>query len=209
MLKIGIIIGSTRPHRISPNIAQWVFEEASKRKDAEFELVDIKDFGLPLFDEPVPGGMSSNYTHVHTKKWSEKISSLDAFIFVTPEYNHGPSGALKNAIDFLYEEWNNKVAGFVGYGSLGAARSVEVLRIIMAELQVATVRTQLAFFLRSDFENFQRLKTASHHVKTLNILIDQIIFWGEAIKEKRFKKEEGQVLVKSTKDEQVQRREIH
>lgn len=209
MLKIGIIIGSTRPNRIAPGVAEWVYNEAGKRKDAEFELVDLMDFGLPLLDEPVPPGMSSNYTHDHTKKWSEKISSLDAFIFITPEYNHAPSGALKNAIDFLYQEWNNKVAGFVGYGSLGAARAVEILRIVMAELQVATVRTQLAFFLRNDFENFQTLKTATHHVKTLNILIDQIIFWGEALKEKRLEKQEETPVIKPRKRETEQRREIH
>lgn len=190
MLRIGIIIGSTRPNRIGEGVAQWVHSEARKREDAEFELIDLKEYNLPLLDEPVPAGMSSAYVQDHTKKWSEKISSLDAFLFVTPEYNHGVSGALKNALDFLYVEWNNKVAGFVGYGSIGGARSVESLRLIMAELQVATVRTQLPLVLRTDFENFTKLKPASHHVKTLNKIIDEILLWGTALKNVRQESEE-------------------
>lgn len=191
MIKIGIIIGSTRPNRIGEGVARWVFEEARKREDAEFELIDLKDFNLPLLDEPIPAGMSSNYTKDHTKKWAAKVSSLDAFIFVTPEYNHGPSGALKNAIDFLYSEWNNKVAGFVGYGSVGGTRVVEALRLIMSELQIATVRSQLAFTLRNDFENTRTLKAQPYHGKSLNRLIDEVILWGSAFKSIRRETEES------------------
>ena len=118
MLRIAIIIGSTRPGRKGEAVAQWVYEIAQKRGDANFELVDIKDFNLPLLDEPM-SPMMGQYTHQHTKDWSAKIASFDAYVFVTPEYNHATSGALKNAIDFLYHEWVNKAAGFVGYG--GAA----------------------------------------------------------------------------------------
>jgi NAD(P)H-dependent FMN reductase len=97
-------------------------------RDAEFELVDIKDFNLPLLDEPVPPSMGQ-YSKPHTKVWAAKISSFDGYVFVTPEYNHGISGALKNAIDFLFAEWNNKAAGFVSYGSVGGARAMEQLRL--------------------------------------------------------------------------------
>ena len=114
MLKIAIIIGSTRPGRNGEAVAKWVYEIAQKRSDAEFELVDIKDFNLPLLDEPVPAAMG-NYSKPHTKAWAAKIDSFDGYVFVTPEYNHGMNGALKNAIDFLYREWNNKAAGFVGW----------------------------------------------------------------------------------------------
>lgn len=114
MIRIAIIIGSTRPGRNGEAAAKWVYEISQKRSDAEFELVDIKDFNLPLLDEPVPPIMGQ-YTQQHTKVWSAKIASFDAYVFVTPEYNHGTSGALKNAIDFLYHEWVNKAAGFVGY----------------------------------------------------------------------------------------------
>ena len=185
MLKIGVVVGSTRPNRIGRGVADWVYKEASKRSDSIFEMLDIKDFNLPILDEPVPAGMSSRYTKPHTRNWSEKVSNMDAFIFVTPEYNHGPPAALKNALDFLYEEWNDKVAAFVGYGSLGGARSVEILRVTLSELQMATVRTQLAFFLKTDFENFKNLKPASHHVKTLNTMIEELISWGEALKSTR------------------------
>jgi NAD(P)H-dependent FMN reductase len=106
------------------------------------------DFDLPLLDEPVPPSMGQ-YSQPHTKAWAAKIDSFDGYVFVTPEYNHGISGALKNAIDFLYREWNNKAAGFVGYGSAGGVRAVESLRLVMGELQVADVRNQVMLSLFS------------------------------------------------------------
>jgi NAD(P)H-dependent FMN reductase len=112
MIKVAIVIGSTRPGRKAETVARWVHAIAKKRSDAEFELVDIKDFNLPLLDEPMPPAMGQ-YSQPHTKAWAAKVASFDAYVFVTPEYNHGTSGALKNAIDFLYREWNNKAAGFV------------------------------------------------------------------------------------------------
>lgn len=181
MLRIGIIMGSTRPNRVCEGVANWVTEQCKNRTDAQFELVDIKDYNLPLLDEPISPAMSQDYTHEHTKKWSAQISTYDAFIFVTPEYNHGPSGALKNAIDFLYHEWNNKVAGFVGYGSAGGTRVVEALRMIMGELQIATVRSQVALSLKTDFENYSIFKPADYHVETLNTMVDQVILWGTAL----------------------------
>lgn len=187
MLKIAIIIGSTRPNRVGESVAKWVFDQANKRDDAEFELIDLRDYNLPLLDEPVSPAMSNQYKNEHTKEWSKKISSFDAYIFVTPEYNHGTSGALKNALDFLYSEWNNKVAGFVSYGSAGGTRAVEVLRLNMAELQIATVRAQLILNLRSDFEKYSIFKPADHHAKELDKMIDQVISWGTAIRTVRVK----------------------
>jgi NAD(P)H-dependent FMN reductase len=122
MIKVAIIIGSTRPGRIGEGVGKWVYEIASKRTDASFELVDLAEVNLLLLDEPFPPAMH-RYTKEHTKAWSEKVTSFDGFIFVTPEYNHGVPAALKNALDFLYVEWNNKVAGFIGYGNTGGARS--------------------------------------------------------------------------------------
>src|SRR5207245_9344013 len=116
-------------------VAKWVCGIAQNRSDAEFELMDIKDFNLPLLDEPVPAAMG-NYSKPHTKAWGAKIDSFDGYVFVTPEYNHGMNGALKNAIDFLYREWSNKAAGFVGYGGAGAARAVSPLRAGLASLLV-------------------------------------------------------------------------
>jgi NAD(P)H-dependent FMN reductase len=181
MLKIAIIVGSTRPGRRAVPVAEWVLQNARKRTDASFEIVDIKDFDLPVLDEPMPPSMG-NYTKAHTKAWSAKIASFDGFIFVTPEYNHSISGALKNAIDFIYAEWNNKAAGFVSYGSTGGARAVGHLRGIMAEVQVADVRAHVSMSLYTDFENFTTFKPAATHEAQLATLVDQVITWSAALK---------------------------
>lgn len=186
MVKVAIIIGSTRPGRKAEAVAKWVYELAKQRRDAEFELVDIKSFNLPLLDEPVPPSRGQ-YAKDHTKAWSAKIAAFDAYIFVTPEYNHSTSGALKNAIDYLYLEWNNKAAGFVGYGSAGGTRAVEQLRQIMGELQVADVRAQVQLSLYTDFENFSTFKPAQHHEASVKSLFDQVIAWGGALKPLRQK----------------------
>ncbi len=141
-------------------------------------------YGLPLLDEPIPPSQGK-YSKEHTKKWAAKIGSFDGYVFVTPEYNHGTSGALKNAIDFLYAEWNNKAAGFVGYGSAGGARAVEHLRLVMAEVQVATVRNQVMLSLRDDFENYSNFKPRELHEKTLGQVLDQVIAWGGALRKLR------------------------
>jgi NAD(P)H-dependent FMN reductase len=167
-------------------VAHWVRDIAGRRGDAEFELVDIEDFNLPLLDEPVPPSQGI-YSQPHTKAWAARIDSFDAYVFVTPEYNHGPSGALKNALDYLYREWNNKAAGFVGYGSAGGARAVEQLRLVMAELQVATVRNQVMLSLFTDFEDFSVFKPHPRHEKSVNDMLDQLIAWGGAMKTLRGK----------------------
>jgi NAD(P)H-dependent FMN reductase len=186
MLKFAVIIGSTRPGRVGEAVARWVYELAKQREDAEFELVDIADFNLPLLDEPVPPSQGK-YSKPHTKTWAAKVESFDGYVFVTPEYNHGTSGALKNAIDFLYAEWNNKVAGFVGYGSAGGVRAVEHLRLVMAEVQVATVRNQVALSLFTDFENFTAFKPDARHEGSVNQMLAQLIAWGGAMKTLREK----------------------
>jgi NAD(P)H-dependent FMN reductase len=137
--QIAVVLGSTRPGRNGEAVARWAYDLAGKRDDAEFELLDIAAFDLPMLDEPVPPSMAQ-YGHEHTKRWAAKVAEFDGYIFVTPEYNHSTPAALKNALDYLYAEWNNKAAGFVSYGSAGGIRAVEQLRLTMAELQVATVR---------------------------------------------------------------------
>ncbi|MFA5199460.1 MAG: NAD(P)H-dependent oxidoreductase [Candidatus Omnitrophota bacterium] len=180
MIRIGIVIGSTRPGRKGETVASWIYEIAKKRQNAEFELVDIKDYNLPLLDEPIPPSMGK-YSQEHTKIWAAKIDSFDAFIFVTPEYNHSTSGALKNALDYLYKEWNNKAAGFVGYGSVGGARAIEQLRLVMGELQVADVRAQVMLSLSTDFENYKEFKPASFQENAVNSMLNQLIAWGETL----------------------------
>ncbi len=180
MPKIAIILGSTRPGRNGEAVARWVLENASQRTDAEFELVDLADFSLPHLDEAAPPS-SGQYTQPHTLAWSETIARFDGYVFVTPEYNHSTSGALKNAIDFLYKEWNNKAAGFVSYGSVGGTRAVEHLRLIMSELQVATVRAQVALSLFTDFKNFSEFAPGPQHEGSLTTMLDQLVAWSTAL----------------------------
>jgi len=180
MTKIGIILGSTRPGRNGEQVAKWVYDIASKRSDAQFELVDLLDYPLPHYDEP-RSPQSGQYEHDHTKQWSEKIASFDGYVMVTPEYNHSTSGVLKNAIDYLYTEWNNKAVGFVSYGGVGGARAAEHLRLIVGELQMADVRQQVALSLLTEFENFSVFKPSDYNRTALDTLLDQVVAWSAAL----------------------------
>ena len=180
MTRIGIILGSTRPNRNGEQVARWVYDVASRRSDAEFELVDLRDYPLPHLDEPLPPAMGQ-YQNEHTRQWADKIASFDGFVIVTPEYNHSTSGVLKNAIDYLYAEWNNKAVGFVSYGSVGGARAVEHLRLVAGELQMADVRQQVALSLLTEFENFSVLKPGDYSLASLSTLLDQVIAWSTAL----------------------------
>ncbi|MFE2088600.1 NADPH-dependent FMN reductase [Streptomyces sp. NPDC059460] len=180
MTRIAIILGSTRPGRNGEAVANWVYDIARQRTDAEYELVDIAEYKLPHLDEAAPPSMGQ-YTQPHTLAWSEKIASFDGYVFVTPEYNHSTSGALKNAIDFLYAEWNNKAAGFVSYGSVGGTRAVEHLRLVMGELQVADVRAQAALSLFTDFTNFTEFTPAPHQDDSVKAVLDQVVAWSGAL----------------------------
>jgi NAD(P)H-dependent FMN reductase len=181
MIRIGVIVGSTRPNRNAEQVARWVYEVASRRGDAEFELVDLRDYPLPHLDEPLPAAHSTQYQHAHTRAWANKIASLDGFVIVTPEYNHSTSGVLKNALDYLYTEWNNKAVGFVGYGGAGGARATEHLRLICGALQMADVPLQVGLSLQTDFENASIFKPSAYNVAALDRLLDQVIAWSSAL----------------------------
>ncbi|HEY3561561.1 MAG TPA: NAD(P)H-dependent oxidoreductase [Kribbella sp.] len=183
-LKIAIILGSTRPGRNGKAVADWILGQASGRTDATYELVDLLDYPLPHLDEAMPPS-AGQYAGEHTKTWARKIAAYDGFVFVTPEYNHSTSGVLKNAIDYLYAEWNNKAAGFVSYGSLGGARAIEHLRAISAELQIADVRQQLSFSLFTDFENFSEFRPGPQYAAQASVLFDQLESWASALKQVR------------------------
>src|SRR5215813_2880863 len=180
MTRIGIILGSTRPGRNGDQVAKWVYDNASRRSDAEFELVDLRDYPLPHLDEPLPPAMGQ-YQNEHTRQWADKIASFDGFIMVTPEYNHSTSGVLKNAIDYLYAEWNNKAVGFVSYGSAGGARAVEHLRLVAGELQMADVRQQVMLSLITEFENYRIFKPGDYNLPALNTMLDQVVAWSTAL----------------------------
>ena len=180
MTRIGIILGSTRPNRNGEQVAKWVYDVASRRDDDEFELVDLRDYPLPHLDEPLPPTMGQ-YQNEHTKQWADKIASFDGFVIVTPEYNHSTSGVLKNAMDYLYAEWNNKAVGFVSYGSVGGARAAEHLRLVAGEVQMADVRQQVALSLLTEFENYSVFKPGDYNLAALNTLLDQVIAWSTAL----------------------------
>lgn len=184
MLKIAVIIGSTRPNRVGGRVARWAHETASHRRDAEFELIDLLDYDLPLYDEPKPPA-AGPHTKAHTIRWAEKIATFDGYLFVTPEYNHSTSGALKNALDFLYSEWADKPAGFVGYGGVGGVRAVEHLRGIMGQLNMADVRAQVALMLWRDFDKEGVFMPTERHEASLGKVLDELIAWGEALKSMR------------------------
>src|SRR5580698_6010872 len=187
MLKIAIVLGSTRPGRKSEAVAKWAYEIAQTRADADFALLDLATFELPLLDEPMPAAAGS-YSHPHTKRWSAAIASFDGYVFVTPEYNHGTSGALKNAIDFLYKEWTDKAAGFIGYGYSLGARAIENLRLVMASLQVATVRPQVGLSLFADFERGTVFKPTATQEQSLSTMLDHLVAWSRAMRGLRERK---------------------
>ena len=162
-LKIGIILGSTRPGRNGKAVADWVLDKAQARIGADYDLIE--------------------YAGEHTKAWAATIAPYDGYVFVTPEYNHSTSGVLKNAIDYLYAEWSNKAAAFVSYGSVGGARAVEHLRLICSELQIAHVRQQLSFSMFTDFENFSTFRpVAAIHDDAATVMFDQLEAWAAALK---------------------------
>jgi NAD(P)H-dependent FMN reductase len=130
--KVRVILGSVRPGRAGKPVADWIMKKARDYDgDLEFELVDLKDVDLPFLDEPVPPRMSDDYAHEHTKRWSEMMKDADALVVVTPEYNHGYPPVLKNAIDYLYNEWQGVAVGLVGYGGGGGTHAIRQLREVM------------------------------------------------------------------------------
>ncbi len=183
-LKVAIIVGSTRPGRKADAVARWVFDIAVRRDDATFEVVDVADYALPLLDEHMPP-MAGQYSQPHTHEWAAKVGSFDAYVFVTPEYNHSTSGALKNAIDFLFAEWNDKAAGFVGYGATGGVRAVEHLRLVMGELKVADVRSQVTLSLADDWQDYTDPTTfmpGEGQRDSVTAMLDDLVAWGAALK---------------------------
>ncbi|WP_274365182.1 NADPH-dependent FMN reductase [Paenibacillus thermotolerans] len=174
-LKIGIILGSTRQGRVSPQVGKWVKEIADQRGDADYEIVDIAEYKLPFLGE-------TDGQEPGIKAWSEKLKSLDGFVFIVAEYNHSITGALKNALDLAREEWNNKAAGIVSYGSTGGARAAEHLRGICGELKIADVRTHPTLSLFMDFENYTTFKPAELHKDNVNAMLSEVEAWSSALK---------------------------
>lgn len=188
MLKIKVILGSIREGRFGEKPAKWIFEKA-KAKGLDVELLDLKDYPLPVFAEgQLPAMVSGNYPNEVAKTWAAKIGEADGFIFVTPEYNHGYPSSLKNALDFIYGEWINKPAAFVGYGANGGVRSVEQLKqVVNSNLRMHPVPMGVTMAQPWTLVNEQGMFDTSSFEKAGDTMIDELIWLGEALKEAREK----------------------
>jgi len=189
-LSIKVIAGSTREGRFSRTAAEWIGKELMKREEVSAELLDLRDYDLPFFNEAVtPSSKQEPYKHAAVARFTGKIAGGDAFVIVTPEYNHGTSGVLKNAMDWVYQEWNNKPVAFVSYGSVGGARAVEQLRLIAVELQMAPIRNAIHipgdqyFPVLSGKADVQELFAKLQ--KPVDLMIIQLLWWAKALKNAR------------------------
>jgi NAD(P)H-dependent FMN reductase len=195
-IKIKIIVGSTRQGRFSEKPAQWIYEEAKKLDGVEAELLDLRDYPMPFFESPISPSMAQGkYENEVVQKWAEKIKESDAFIIVTPEYNHGYPAVLKNAMDVIYPEWNKKPVGFVSYGSAMGARSVEQLRQVAIELQMAPIRNAIHIPVDIFFaammgkgpqgpEMFESIRKSPMGDR-VQIFFDDLLWWAKALKAAR------------------------
>ena len=190
MTIISVIVGSTREGRFSEKPAQWIFEHLRKRKEIEARLLDLRDFPMPFFDQAVPPSMPGRppYPNEVVQKWTAKIAASDGFVFVTPEYNYGTSAVLKNAIDWVYPEWNRKAAAFVSYGSAMGARAVQQLRETAIEVQMAPIRSSVPIPVATLWAHFQGGdvdKGLAEMDQQAAAMIDDLLWWTSALKAAR------------------------
>src|ERR1700731_246679 len=190
MTVISVIVGSTRQGRFSEKPAQWIQQHLKKRDGVDARLLDLRDFPMPFFDQPVPPGMPGRpaYENEVVKKWTAEIARSDGFIFVAPEYNYGPSAVLKNALDWVYPEWNRKAAAFVSYGGAMGARGVQQLRLTAIELQLAPVRSSVYIPVTTLCAHFQGGDVdagLTELAAPAGAMIDDLLWWTAALKTAR------------------------
>ncbi|MCF7548295.1 NADPH-dependent FMN reductase [Pseudonocardia sp. WMMC193] len=184
-IRIGIVVGSTRPNRRGGVVADWVRRGIESRGLAP-ELLDLAEWSLPMLDEPDPA-IHGAYANPHTRAWAAAVDRCDAFVFVVPEYNHSFPAALKNAIDYLFAEWNDKAAGLVGYGVQAGVRGIEALRPVLSEVKIAHVRTQVCLTLMTDFAlsgptDVGTLHPAPYQEEALGRMVDEVVAWAGALR---------------------------
>ena len=189
-MTISVIVGSTRQGRFSVKPAQWIFQQIQRREGIEGRLLDLRDYPMPFFDQPMPPARPGRppYEHEVVKRWTAQIAAADGFVFVTPEYNYGTSAVLKNAIDWVYPEWNRKPAAFVSYGSVMGARSVQQLRETAIEIQMAPIRSSVHIPVATLWAHFQGgdvEKGLAELDKPANVMIDDLLWWTAALKTAR------------------------
>jgi NAD(P)H-dependent FMN reductase len=190
MTVISVVIGSTRQGRFSEKPAQWILQRLKKRDGVDARLLDLRDFPMPFLDEPVPPAMPGRppYENDVFKKWTAAIAQSDGFVFVTPEYNYGPSAVLKNAIDWVYPEWNRKAAAFVSYGGAAGVRSVQQLRETSIELQLAPIRSSVHIPAATLWTHFQGGDVNAGLAEldgSAGIMIEDLLWWTAALKAAR------------------------
>lgn len=185
--KIGIIVGSTRATRFADKPTEWIANIAKTHTDLDFEVVDLRDYPMPFFEEATSPAWAPSQNEV-AQRWQKKVDELDGYIFIAAEYNRGPTAVLKNAIDYAYNEWNNKPAAFVGYGGVGAARAIEQLRLHAVEMQMAPIRTGV-HILMPDFvavlQQGKKLEEFEHLNQSATAMLDQLSWWAKALKAAR------------------------
>jgi NAD(P)H-dependent FMN reductase len=185
--KIAIIISTTRAARFGDKPAKWIYDIAKQRNDMSVELVDLRDYPMPFFDEAASNAWAPSKNEV-AQRWQKKVAEFDGYIFVVAEYNRGISAVLKNAIDYAYPEWNKKTAAYVGYGSVGAARAIEQLRLVNVELQMAPMRTgvhiQGADFM-AVWQQGKDISELTYLQQNAKDMLDQLVWWTNALKTAR------------------------
>jgi NAD(P)H-dependent FMN reductase len=198
MLKVGLIVGSTRPNRFADTPVQWLVEGASARRDLRLTVLDLRDNRLPFFNEPAsPAFTGGAYTQPEAEAWRKRIGEFDAFVATVAEYNHGPTAVLKNAFDSAFIEWHRKPIAFVGYGGVGAARAIETLRGVVIELQMAPIRHEVNIAMEPFLGILQKSRSLNDYdylVQSRDAMFDHLVWWGEALKAARQKTAAGSGL---------------
>ena len=187
MITMSVIVGSTRQGRFSEKPAQWIFQHLQKRAEIDARLLDLRDFPMPFFDQPATPGRPP-YSNEVVQRWTAAIAQSDGFVFVAPEYNYGPSAVLKNAIDWVYPEWNRKAAGFVSYGTAMGARSVQQLRQTAIEVQLAPIRSSVHIPVATLWAHYQGGDVDAGLAelgKAAEAMIDDLLWWTAALKTAR------------------------
>ena len=186
VIRVKIILGSTRPNRFSGQAGEWLLKEAGKIAGIDAETLDLRDYEMPFFNEPVsPSYKQEPYKNEAIARFTLKIAEADAFIIVTPEYNHAAPGVLKNALDWVYQEWNNKPVGFVAYGSVGGARAVEQLRLVAVELQMTPIRNSVhipAPWNLTEPDGSLKAGALDDYKNVADALLKQLYWWAETLR---------------------------
>jgi len=181
--KIAVIISTTRATRFGEKPAKWIYDIAAARSDMSVEVIDLRDYPMPFFDEPATNAWVASKNEI-ALRWQKKVAEFDGYIFVTAEYNRGVPAVLKNALDYAYPEWNRKPAAYVGYGSVGAARSIEQLRLICVELQMAPMRNGVHIQGGDFMDVWQKgkdLRDLPYLAQNSKTMLDELQWWASAL----------------------------